>query len=153
MPISRRNWLTGAGGVALASRLTPAAASPSDIRDDFPIARERAYLNNASIHPMSLASLGAAQEFLRARTYGVGPTASPDPPVPKREAKEGFAALINAKPSESLGIDLGVFLARLVQRRSDEVISHWLDGLNRGWKDNEQCKSNYGGFHLASLSS
>ncbi len=49
---------------------------------------------------MSLASLGAAQEFLRTRTYGAGPTTSPDPPVPTREAKEGFAALINAKPSE-----------------------------------------------------
>ncbi len=100
MPISRRDWLTGAGGVALASRVAPAPASPSDIRDDFPIAKDRAYLNNASIHPMSLASLGAAQEYLRARTYGAGPATSPDPPVPKREAKEGFAALINAKPSE-----------------------------------------------------
>ena len=100
MPISRRDWLTGAGSVALASPLPPALASSSDVRDDFPIAKDRAYLNNASIHPMSLASLGAAQEYLRARTHGAGPTTSPDPPVPTREAKEGFAALIGAKPSE-----------------------------------------------------
>jgi selenocysteine lyase/cysteine desulfurase len=100
MPISRRRWIAGAGGAALASRVAPARASPSDLRDEFPIAKSRVYLNNASIHPMSLASLGAAQEFLRARTYGAGPTASPDPFVPTRGAKEGFAALINAKPSE-----------------------------------------------------
>ena len=98
MPISRREWLSGAGGVALGSPFAP--APPADVRDDFPIAKSRVYLNNASIHPMSLASLEAAQEYLRARTHGAGPTSSPDPPVPTREAKEGFAALIGAKPSE-----------------------------------------------------
>jgi selenocysteine lyase/cysteine desulfurase len=99
MTISRRDWLAGAGRVALGSQVVPGVASP-DIRDAFPLAKERVYLNNASIHPMSLASLGAAQEYLRARTYGAGPTTSPDPKVPTREAKEGFAALIGAKPSE-----------------------------------------------------
>ena len=98
MPISRREWLSGAGGVALGSPFAP--APPADVRDDFPIAKSRVYLNNASIHPLSLASLEAAQEYLRARTHGAGPTTSPDPPVPTREAKEGFAALIGAKPSE-----------------------------------------------------
>ena len=100
MPISRRDWLAGAGGAALASQVAPASAGPADVCDEFPLARERAYLNNAGIHPMSLASLGAAQEYLRARTYGAGPMTSPDPEVPAREAKEGFAALIGAKPSE-----------------------------------------------------
>ena len=100
MPISRRDWLTGAGSVALASPFAPALASSSEVRDDFPIAKDRVYLNNASIHPLSLTSMGAVQEYLRARTHGTGPTTSPDPPVPTREAKEGFAALIGAKPSE-----------------------------------------------------
>ena len=99
MPISRREWLAGAGG-AIALPFAPDAASPDDVRDGFPIARDRVYLNNASIHPMSLASLGAAQEYLRARTHGAGPSTSPDPPVPARETKERFAALIGAKPSE-----------------------------------------------------
>ena len=101
MPISRREWLAGAGRVALALPMAPGPASPSvDVRDDFPIAKDRVYLNNASIHPMSRASLAAAQEYLRARTHGAGPSTSPDPPVPAREAKEGFAALIGARPSE-----------------------------------------------------
>lgn len=100
MPISRREWLSGASSLALVPREAPALASAPDLRDDFPVAKDRVYLNNAGIHPMSRASLAAAQEFLRARTYGAGPTASPDPPVPTREAKEGFAALINARPSE-----------------------------------------------------
>ena len=104
MPITRRDWLAGAGRAALASQVVPAAASsaavPADLRHEFPVAGARAYLNNAGIHPMSLASLGAVESYFHARTHGAGPMTSPDPTVPTREAKEGFAALIGAKPSE-----------------------------------------------------
>ena len=100
MAISRRDWLTGAGRMALASSVVGPSEAAAEVRDAFPIAKARTYLNNASIHPMSLVSLGAVQEYIRARAYGVGPDTSPDPPVPTRQAKEAFAALVNAKASE-----------------------------------------------------
>ena len=117
MPISRREWLSGAGGFALGSPFAP--APPADVRDDFPIAKSRVYLNNASIHPMSLASLEAAQEYLRARTHGAGPTTSPDPPVPTREAKEGFAALIG------FAAEVSPWLLRRRRRRWRQWMAVW----------------------------
>jgi selenocysteine lyase/cysteine desulfurase len=86
--------------MAMVSSVGGPSEPTSEVRDLFPIANERTYLNNASIHPMSLVSLGAVQEYMRARAHGAGRDTSPDPPVPTRQAKEAFAALVNAKASE-----------------------------------------------------
>ncbi len=68
------------------------------IRDQFPIARTKAYLNNASVHPISLATHRAATQYLDRRLdgprWGEQYSSTPD------EVKASFAALVNAKPSE-----------------------------------------------------
>lgn len=104
--INRREWLTGASRFAAAAALAPhrvhstwAALESGDLRDEFPLPRDRAYLNNASIHPMSRTTTAAVDEYLRARRVG-GPDGIPDPPVRKSEAKAAFAAIINAKDTE-----------------------------------------------------
>ena len=68
------------------------------IRDQFPIARTKAYLNNASVHPISLATHRAATQYLDRRLDGPrwGEQYSSTP----EEVKASFAALVNAKPSE-----------------------------------------------------
>lgn len=113
-PRGRRDWLATAGRLAIASAVSPrlfvpdslmsngpsvAAAEPS-WRDEFPIAKSLAYLNNAAIHPMSRGALRAVRDYLDGRTFGAGAAHSPDPPVPVRDVKAKFAALVNAKPTE-----------------------------------------------------
>jgi len=104
--INRREWLAGASQLALASamaphivRSLPMEVMSGDIRDEFPLPRDRAYLNNGSIHPMSRTTRAAVDDYFRARGSG-GPDGTPDPPVPKDEAKASFAAIINAKATE-----------------------------------------------------
>jgi selenocysteine lyase/cysteine desulfurase len=95
--------------MAVTSALMPGAlraatrtrgAEQGSIRDEFPLPRDRVYLNHALMHPMSRTTLAAVEEYSRARTFGSGPNGSPSAPVPEAEAKAGFANLINAKPSE-----------------------------------------------------
>jgi selenocysteine lyase/cysteine desulfurase len=82
--------------VAGAERFTAAA-----IRDEFPIAERRVYLNNASIHPMSTSARRVVEAYFSARNRGTDDeTASPDVPVDLPRVKALYAALIGAQGSD-----------------------------------------------------
>ena len=68
------------------------------VRDQFPIAKTKAYLNNASVHPVSLGTHRAARQYLDRRLEG--PRWGEQYSSPPDEVKASFAALVNAKPSE-----------------------------------------------------
>jgi selenocysteine lyase/cysteine desulfurase len=111
MTINRREWLARTGALIAIPALD---VSPS-IRDEFPLAAGRVYLNNASVHPMSLSTRRAVQAYLDARTTGSPETGTPDPRVPVARVKSLFASLIGAReadialvPSTTVGENLVV---------------------------------------------
>ena len=109
---NRRDWLVSTGHLLAAAALTPdillrplrdtphpMPTLPLDsVRDQFPIAKTKAYLNNASVHPVSLATHHAASEYLDRRLYG--PKWGEHYSTTPEQVKASFAALVNAKPSE-----------------------------------------------------
>jgi selenocysteine lyase/cysteine desulfurase len=87
-----RSWLDESN----AERFTQAS-----IRDDFPIAQRRVYLNNASIHPMSTSTRRVVEAYFDARNRGtMDEGASPDVPVDLPRVKALYAALIGARASD-----------------------------------------------------
>ena len=103
MHFDRRELLFRGSFLAAASRLAPAALAASSkiepgftaLKDDFPVAREHTYLNNAGWHPLNVHGLRAMQQYLEQKSKG--------PEIPDsrpQQVKELFARLINAKPSE-----------------------------------------------------
>jgi selenocysteine lyase/cysteine desulfurase len=111
MTISRREWLVWTGQLAGTAALAP----PPSIRDEFPLASARTYLNNASVHPMSVSTRRAVQAFFDARTTGSRENGTPDPRVPIPRVKSLFASLIGARetdialvPSTTVGENLVV---------------------------------------------
>lgn len=106
--INRRELLAGIGGFAVTETLaqTPAstpASTPSSAafprKSDFAIPPGLTYLNGAFTHPLPVAALEAVRQYIerRARPGGID---APGNSALVRTAKENFAALINAKPSE-----------------------------------------------------
>jgi selenocysteine lyase/cysteine desulfurase len=120
MSINRREWFARTGGWLGASALDwrAVAIHPDEttaIRDAFPLASGRTYLNNASVHPMSLTTRRAVEAYLDARTTGSPETGTPDPRVPVARIKTLFASLIGARdadialvPSTTVGENLVV---------------------------------------------
>jgi selenocysteine lyase/cysteine desulfurase len=111
MTINRREWLARTGGLIA----IPALDGPISLRDEFPLAASRVYLNNASVHPMSVSTRRAVQAYLDARTTGSPETGTPDPRVPVARVKSLFASLIGARdvdialvPSTTVGENLVV---------------------------------------------
>ncbi len=115
MKLNRRALLAGAGMFAAGAKLAPAAARGKTTagalsRADFPIAETQTYLNCAGWHPMPAGSARAVKAYIDFKNTGKidGKDADGSTPVPEmfarlthaREAKEQFAKLINAKPSE-----------------------------------------------------
>jgi selenocysteine lyase/cysteine desulfurase len=120
MSMNRRDWLRRTGGLIGASALHERIVagqldSIMAVRDEFPLAANRVYLNNASVHPMSRSTRRAVQAFLDARTSGSPQTGTPDPRVPVARVKSLFASLIGARevdialvPSTTVGENLVV---------------------------------------------
>jgi len=112
---SRRDWIGQAGSLLALAGLRPrghawsndsvataaATLTPAEIRDEFPIAERRVYLNNASIHPMSSSTRRVVESYFTARNRGTNDeSASPDVPVDLPRVKALYAALIGAQASD-----------------------------------------------------
>lgn len=106
--MNRRQFLTA---TAVAASGAKAAADPSSssaagapdfsaVRGDFPRARTAAYLDCASSHPLNVHSSAALHRYIDWATHEVGEPWWPSWAEPRDEAKNLFAGLINAKPSE-----------------------------------------------------
>ena len=107
MPISRREWLAGAGALAAAAALrplasaAPVAAAPPDAPGfprtaDFALPPGQTFLNAAYTHPMPRAAADAVARYAARRTRSDVEL----PAEPAVDPRAEFAALINAKPSE-----------------------------------------------------
>jgi len=101
MQADRRMFLSGAAGLAMAS---PAGAAPvpdfSRLRADFPWIEHETFLNNAGWHPMPRQSIRAMHEYLDYKVNGPGEGRETRQDGNQHLAREQFAKLINAQPSE-----------------------------------------------------
>ena len=70
------------------------------IRNDFPRARNAAYFDNASSHPLSVHSAAALHRYIDWVTHEVGEPWWPPWAAPRDESKHLFAELINAQPED-----------------------------------------------------
>ena len=101
--MNRRRFLSTAAALSAASSAASAAATEVDfeaVRADFPRTRTAAYFDCASSHPLSVHSAAALHRYVDWVAHQVGAPWWPSWAPPRGEAKNLFARLINAKPSE-----------------------------------------------------
>jgi selenocysteine lyase/cysteine desulfurase len=110
MSLDRRSFVASAAALAatavtrptdalaLSARLDPSGPDPLGVRADFPIVKDRTYLNSSYIAPMSQAAVAAGTAYLQAksgRPLLVKELLGTDESVRKQ-----FASLINATPDD-----------------------------------------------------
>lgn len=109
MSLSRRSFVASAASltaVAASRGVEPALASVSSVRDDdplgvradFPIVRERTYLNSAYIAPVPRQVVAAGQAFVESKS--LRPIPLGDMLKKTDEVRGQFARLVNASPDE-----------------------------------------------------
>jgi selenocysteine lyase/cysteine desulfurase len=108
MKFRRRDFLAGAGALALSARPTiaafqptrPSAIFPATVRTDFPAASIETYLNSAAIHPLGTFAVNAVEQTMAYRMRGAGPGRADFGADKQNDLKARFGKLIGAKPSE-----------------------------------------------------
>ena len=104
MQLNRRELLAGIGGLTVKEALgqTPSSTTTSKSfprKSDFAIPAGLTYINGAFTHPMPIAAVEAVRRYSEKRARP-GNMTSPGNASIVKTAKEEFAALIGAKPSE-----------------------------------------------------
>ena len=111
MVLGRREFLAGAGTLALTSRSlfaggAQAAASrppgifPASVRADFPSVLRETYLNSAALHPVGSFTARAMQQVIEYRLHGAGEGRGDFGAKEQQALKEKYASLINATANE-----------------------------------------------------
>ena len=82
MILGRRDFLAGAGAIAVSSRslfanatqaaTRPAGIFPASVRADFPLVTTETYLNSAALHPVGTFAARAIEQGLAYRLHGPG---------------------------------------------------------------------------------
>ena len=106
--MNRREFLVGAGSLAVAARPLFAATQtasragifPVSVRADFPTVSREIYLNSASMHPVGSFAAEAMKSVIDYRLMGPGEGRGDFGAGKQDELKKKYGALINAKPSE-----------------------------------------------------
>lgn len=98
MDLTRRSLFAVAGAAAAVSDLRAAAPGLPD-KAEFPVVRSEVCLNNARWHPIGVGAARAVQQYLDYKATGGGQSADYGAELQDR-AKQQFATLIHAKPSE-----------------------------------------------------
>ena len=106
--MNRREFLVGAGALAVAAKPLFAASQttarngvfPASIRADFPSVARETYLNSAAIHPVGTFAADAMKSLVDLRTYGPGDGRVDFSAAKQEELKKKFGAMINASPTE-----------------------------------------------------
>jgi selenocysteine lyase/cysteine desulfurase len=148
MDINRRDALKGIGGLAASAALTslgaqaPSTSAPGSSelqgqtpqfprKQDFDIAEGYTYINAAFTHPMPRVSMDAMRKYAEGRNKLGAPAAGGGGQRP--DAKQLFAELINAKPTEvayvpntSTGENLVVNALGLDRKFDGNVVTDWL---------------------------
>ena len=106
--MNRREFLVGAGSLALAARPWLAAAQhgsragvfPASVRADFPSVARETYLNSAALHPVGTFAASAMKSVIDYRLLGPGEGRTDFNARLQEELKRKFGAMIGAKPTE-----------------------------------------------------
>src|SRR5688572_27674697 len=106
--MNRREFLVGAGSLAIAAKPLFAASQtatrsgvfPASVRADFPSVARETYLNSAAMHPVGTFAANAMKGVVDSRLLGPGEGRSEFGPRQQQELKAKFGALINATANE-----------------------------------------------------
>jgi selenocysteine lyase/cysteine desulfurase len=106
--MNRREFLVGAGSIAIAAKPLFAATQtmarpgvfPVSVRADFPAVSRETYLNSAAIHPVGTFTADAMKSVIDFRNQGPGGSGHDFNAKAQEDLKAKFGALINAKASE-----------------------------------------------------
>jgi selenocysteine lyase/cysteine desulfurase len=118
MTLGRREFLTGAGALAVSARSAfaflptvsgadgggqmprPGAVFPASVRADFPSVALETYLNSASMHPVGAFAARGMEQVLNFRLHGPGPGRADFDAQKQQDLKKRFGQLINATVEE-----------------------------------------------------
>lgn len=106
--MNRREFLAGAGTLAIAAKPLFAAAQttarsgvfPASVRADFPSVARETYLNSAAMHPVGSFAANAMKSVIDYRLLGAGDGRADFNARQQEELKKKFGAMINATASE-----------------------------------------------------
>ena len=108
MSLGRREFLAGAGALAVSARSVvaalqdarPGAVFAPSVRADFPLALAETYLNPAAIHPLGAFAAGAIEQSLAYRLRGAGDGRSDFGADKQQDLKRRYGQLIGATANE-----------------------------------------------------
>ena len=106
--MNRREFLVGAGAIAIAARplfaatqtATRSGVFPASVRADFPSVAREAYLNSAAMHPIGTFAANAMKGVIDNRLLGPGEGRADFSGRAQEELKKKFGAMINATAAE-----------------------------------------------------
>src|SRR5687768_2484360 len=106
--MNRREFLVGAGSLAIAAKPLFAAAQtsarpgvfPASVRADFPSVSRETYLNSAAMHPVGTFAANAMKQMIDYRLLGPGEGRADFNARQQDALKTKFGAMINAKAAE-----------------------------------------------------
>jgi selenocysteine lyase/cysteine desulfurase len=108
MTLGRREFLAGAGALAVSARSAFAAAQmpkpgaifPASVRADFPSVANETYMNAASMHPLGSFAARAVEQAVNYRLHGPGPGRVDFGADKQQELKKRYGQLIGATANE-----------------------------------------------------
>jgi selenocysteine lyase/cysteine desulfurase len=108
MTLGRRDFLAGAGTLALSARSVLAAAQtprpgaifPPSVRADFPSVSNETYMNSAAMHPLGSFAARAVEQGLNYRLHGPGPGRVDFGADKQQDLKKRYGQLVGATANE-----------------------------------------------------
>jgi len=107
MTLGRREFLAGAGALAVSARSAfaaqsskPGAIFPASVRADFPSVANETYLNSAAMHPLGTFAARGVEQATNYRLYGPGPGRVDFGADKQQDLKKRYGQLINATANE-----------------------------------------------------
>ena len=107
-PLGRREFLVGAGALAVSVRpvfaaaqaMRPGAVFPPSVRADFPSVALDTYMNSAAMHPLGTFAARAIEEGIAYRLHGAGPGRTDFGAGKQQDLKKRYGQLIGATANE-----------------------------------------------------
>ena len=107
MTLGRREFLAGAGALAVSARSVlaaqaskPGAIFPASVRADFPSVANETYLNSAAMHPLGTFAARGVEQATNYRLYGPGAGRVDFGADKQQDLKKRYGQLINATANE-----------------------------------------------------
>jgi selenocysteine lyase/cysteine desulfurase len=107
MTLGRREFLAGAGALAVSARSAfaaqsskPGAIFPASVRADFPSVSHETYMNSAAMHPLGTFAARAVEQAMNYRLHGPGPGRVDFGADKQQDLKKRYGQLINATANE-----------------------------------------------------